>query len=212
MKTFIVIILIGGLGYVASGEKVQDSNERRTTANNKEESLENRNITNIAGLGDQPAIEILIIFSNKHKVLTVRKFRGDVLDYSPTLDTLQYGDGTKNVTSSLLAYRTNFRTHGQALAAGFLNLEGLFPCSKGKSYVPPCTTLMYEEDGFNNGYPILQAGDSGKTFKVFEGSTYAFAFNGCTRFTATAPCMHLYYGFSVACFLPASCRSTLSHQ
>ena len=158
------------------------------------------------------AIEILYIINNNKKVLTLRKFRGDAFALSPNLDTLGFGDGTKNITSSLLAYRTNFKTHGQALAAVFLNLEAIFPCSKGKPYVPPCTASMHEEDGFNKGFPILQAGDSGENFKVFDGSTYAFAFSGCTRFTGAAPCMQKYYAFSVACFLPASCRSTLSHQ
>ena len=56
MKTFIAILLIGGLSYAASGEKAQDRNEGRATANNKEdEPMGHENVTSYgAGLGDQP--------------------------------------------------------------------------------------------------------------------------------------------------------------
>ena len=56
MKTFIAILLIGGLSYAASGEKAQDRNEEKATANNKEdEPMGHRNVNYFAtSLVDQP--------------------------------------------------------------------------------------------------------------------------------------------------------------
>ncbi|XP_019851978.1 PREDICTED: uncharacterized protein LOC109581919 [Amphimedon queenslandica] len=210
MKTFIVIILIGGLGYVASGEKVQDSNEGRTTANNKEdEPMGNRNVNYFAAnLVDQPLIEVFHV-SNNDKIIKIRKFIGHTFELGPELDAIDIKDGSAGVTSNILAYRPNFNTHNLKLAAVFINLENLFPCiKKGQNYVPSCTSLTQGEGGFNKGRPLLQAGDTGNNFKVFSAttSTYGFAFSGCTKFTGAAPCMDKYYTFSIACFLPAGCR------
>ena len=150
-------------------------------------------------------IEVVQV-SNNNKILKINKFIGYTFELGPELDAIDIKDGSASVTSNILAYRPNFNSHGQNLAAVFINLETLFPCTKGKKYVPSCTSLTQGEKGFNQGRPLLQAGDTGNSFKVFSSSTYGFAFNGCTKFTGAAPCLEKYYTFSIACFLPATCR------
>ena len=144
--------------------------------------------------------------SNNDKIIKIRKFIGSSFELGPELDAIEIKDGSQSVTSNILAYRPNFSSHSQNLAALFLNLEALFPCIKGKGYMPSCTSLTQGEKGFNKGKPLLQAGDAGNNFKMFSASTYGFAFSGCTKFTGTAPCMDKYYTFSIACFLPGTCR------
>ena len=153
--------------------------------------------------------QILYISSNDRQRLAVRKLVGSTFELTSEFDGIEIGTGNKDVTSEYIAYRQNYlESQGSRLAVGFLNLEKLFPCAKGANYMPPCTRLTQDEDGFNKGIEFLEAGDSGNVMKIFgtEIATYGFAFKGCTKFTGTAPCLPKYYQFAVICYLPAKCR------
>lgn len=92
------------------------------------------------------------------------------------------------VTSSdnLLAYWPRYADHhGSGLAAVFLNLEAIFPCT---SVIPQCGVLTHEDDGFFGGRSFIQAADIGNHFRIFSSSTdimtYGLALQDCTEFTS----------------------------
>ena len=112
--------------------------------------------------------------------------------------------------NNLLAYRPRFSDdHASNLAGIFINLPGVFPCLKlTPTYAPICHVLTDEEDGFRNGKALIDAGDSGNTFRVFSSTsnivTYGMAIQDCPEFTIS--CFPSYYSFTVACYLPrATC-------
>ena len=113
--------------------------------------------------------------------------------------SVSLADPSEPATSNnLLAYRPNYQS---GLAGVFINLEGVFPCSSGHG-VPACSRFTVEEDGFNGGKAILQAGDSGNNFNMFNSTTYVygFAIQGCAEFGAD--CFPNWYEIRVVCLLP----------
>ena len=153
--------------------------------------------------------QLLFITTNDKLRLSVKRVIGSSFALSSDLDGIDIGTGGKDLTSHSIAYRQNYlEAQGSRLAVGFINLEKLFPCAKGAHYMPPCTRLTQDEDGFNKGGEFLEATDHGNSMKIFgtDIGTYGFAFKGCTKFTGTPPCLPKHYQFMIVCYLPARCR------
>ena len=119
------------------------------------------------------------------------------------IDIASVSLGAQSATSSnnLLAYRPNY----SGLTGFFINLDGVFPCISGRAWPdtpPPCSRFTYEEDGFNGGRAISQAGDMGNNFRIFSSTedipTYGLAVSGCN----TNDCFPAWYAIHVVCLLP----------
>ena len=117
--------------------------------------------------------------------------------------SISLADPSQPATSpnNLLAYRPKYSDyHSSGLAGIFINLDGLFPCSSGH-LIPNCARFTQEEDGFNKGKALLQAGDGGNYFGGIFGSSdiavYGLAFQGCEE-----NCFPPLYSIRVFCFLP----------
>ena len=129
------------------------------------------------------------------------------------LAIVSLSNASQAVTSSnnLLAYRPRFAdAHNSNLAGVFINMEGVFPCLQSLSnYNPICQVFTGEEDGFRGGRALIDAGDIGNNFHVFNStsqiSTYGFAIQECPEFNIT--CFPSNHEFTVACYLP---RTTCS--
>ena len=115
--------------------------------------------------------------------------------------------------NNLLAYRPRYsEDHASNLAGIFINLPGVFPCLKlTPTYAPICHTLTEEEDGFRKGKAVIDAGDAGNTFRVFNSTsniaTYGIAIQDCPELTVS--CFPSHYSFAVACYLPRATCSQL---
>ena len=115
-------------------------------------------------------------------------------------------------SDNTLAYRPNFADfHQSGLAGVFLNLENIFPCISDDK-CPICHIFTYEEDGFNSGRAIIEAGDIGNNFRVFSSTqnikTYGFAFQGCVQLNGLHGCMPRFFQTAITCQLP---RESCSH-
>ncbi len=91
--------------------------------------------------------------------------------------------------------------HQSGLAAVFINLSDLFPCSASEQSI--CYKATREEDGFNKGKAILEAADGGNNFKVWPNGqkrTYGFAIEGCEELGSA--CLPAWYQFTIVCHLP----------
>lgn len=122
------------------------------------------------------------------------------------LDTIPLGNGGRDKTSSVLAYRKNYKAyHKTGLGTIFLNLKKLFPCVK-KAF-PICGRFTGEENGFLGGKALIEAADSGGDFKIFGKSvaTYGIAFQGCPVLHGTQGCLPKQFKVTITCFLPRSC-------
>ena len=127
---------------------------------------------------------------------------------STSLADITISSSSQPLTSSnnLLAYRPRFDdTHNSNLAGIFINLEGVFPCLVSLSdYYPICRVFTAEEDGFRNGRALIDAGDIGNHFRVFNSSsnilTYGIAIQECPEFTIS--CFPTHHSLSVVCYLP----------
>ncbi len=104
-------------------------------------------------------------------------------------------------TNNLLAYRPHYNDYHQSgLAAVFINLSDLFPCTASEQ--PRCYRATWEEDGFNKGKAILKAGDIGNNFNVWPNGqkrTYGFVIEGCEELNTQ--CLPSYYQISIICHL-----------
>ena len=108
------------------------------------------------------------------------------------------------ITSSnkLLAYRPRYSdVQGSNLAGIFLNAKELTCGSR------MCKILPDEEDGFNKGRAIIEAGDSGNNFKVFNSNkripTYGFAIQNCTEMNLD--CLPHWYSVNIVCYVSRDC-------
>ena len=94
----------------------------------------------------------------------------------------------------------------------FLNLERIFPCISDE--YPTCRMFTYEEDGFNSGRAIIEAGDISNNFRVFSSTenilTYGFAFQGCVQLNGLDGCMRNYFQRAITCQLPRQSCGTLN--
>ena len=81
------------------------------------------------------------------------------------------------------------------------NLEKIFPCIADQDIPLACGRFTNDEDGFNKGQTIVEAGDGGNNLKMFNGKrVYAFSVSGCPQ--VTEACIPKYYGVSITCLLP----------
>lgn len=145
--------------------------------------------------------------------IQVRKFNGATLTASSVVDTVNLGptsihSGRKSVfgKKKILAYMPKYRDHHKSgLAALFLNLEKLFPCSRGNVV---CSRSTYEEDGFLKGKTLLQASDIGNNFRIFgkNVATYGMAISGCGIMNKRYGCYFDWFQTTITCLLPPSCR------
>ena len=113
-------------------------------------------------------------------------------------------DSSVSIISSnnLLAYRPRYSdVHGSNLACIFLNAKKL-TCGSTM-----CKILPYEEDGFNKGKAIIEAGDSGNNFKVFHSTanipTYGFAIEKCPEMNLN--CLPHWYAVNIVCYVSRDC-------
>ena len=108
-------------------------------------------------------------------------------------------------SNNLLAYRPKFKDdHKSNLAGIFLNAKELICGSR------MCKIVSEEEDGFNKGKAIIEAGDGGNNFKVFHSnkdiSTYGFAIAGCP--VMSPDCLPSWYSFNIVCYVSHDCVSS----
>ena len=109
---------------------------------------------------------------------------------------------TRYSTKRTMCYAPRFHDyHKSYLAILAFNLEKIFPCIAGKNIVPICRLYTGEEDGFNRGRPIIEAGDRGNNFNMFgRKPVYGFAVQGCRYFTTS--CMPVWWQTTLTCMLP----------
>lgn len=108
-------------------------------------------------------------------------------------------------SNNLLAYYPNYPdSHRSGIAAVFINMVVAFPCIEAlSSYPPVCKVFTYEDDGFRGGRAIIEAGDTGNGFRVFNGTlkgVFAFGFSGCPEFNLD--CFPRWAEYGISCFLP----------
>lgn len=108
---------------------------------------------------------------------------------------------------NIIAYRPHYNdTHNSNLAVLFFNLEAVFPCLRGHDRMPICSLFTFEEDGFLKGRPIIQAGDGGNSFSIFNSYSnvkiFGFGFAGCDTFNYR--CVPRSIELSLVCLLPRS--------
>ena len=149
------------------------------------------------------------------RTINVRVDRSNLVDVtlpSGAVTRLTISDPSASATSAdnLVAYRPNYQDqHESEVGALFLNLDAIFPCIQplpNPHYMPSCTRMTDDEDGFLGGRAILQAGDGGNVFRIFNiGSeairTYGIAFAGCTQLNGTCG-LYEHMSINIVCLLP----------
>ena len=104
-------------------------------------------------------------------------------------------------SNNLLAYRPRYNDwHGSNLAGIFINAKELTCGSR------MCKIMPHDEDGFNKGKAIIEAGDGGNGFRVFgfkNTSTYGFAIQDCPEMNRK--CLPDLYSFNIVCYLSHEC-------
>ena len=107
-------------------------------------------------------------------------------------------------SNKLLAYRPRYNDwHGSNLAGIFINAKELTCGSR------MCKTYTGDEDGFNKGRAIIDAGDGGNGFRIFSSTenvpTYGFAIQKCPKMNTN--CLPHWYSFHIVCYVPHDCVS-----
>ena len=107
-------------------------------------------------------------------------------------------------SNNLLAYRPQYKDwHGSNLAGIFINAKELI-CGSTM-----CKIYTGDEDGFNKGRAIIDAGDGGNGFRIFSSTkfipTYGFAIQNCPEMNLD--CLPHWYSFKIACYVPRDCVS-----
>ena len=106
---------------------------------------------------------------------------------------------------NLLAYRPRYADyHNSGLAVMFLNMEGIFPCTRSTPEDPQCGLLTSEEDGFLGGRSFIPAADRGNNFRIFNSTeeikTFGLALQGCPEWIPA--CVPVFTQVTVFCLLP----------
>ena len=145
-----------------------------------------------------------IAVGTKRDVTLYRKTLRKTLWSSTMIANLSLANPSVSATSSnnLLAYRPKFKdSHKSNLAGIFLNAKELTCGSR------MCKILPNEEDGFNKGRAIIEAGDGGNNFRVFNSKkyipTYGFAIAGCPEMNED--CLPRWYSFNILCYVSHDC-------
>ena len=125
--------------------------------------------------------------------ISLREISGDSFTLrSNTVETTINISSDLNRTSndSILAYRPNYHDiYSSYLVTVYVHVKTAYPCASQDSGVS-CKVFPNEGGGFG---PILEAMDKGANFDIFNGTTYTFAFEGCSQITEA--CTHLPSGF-----------------
>ena len=105
-------------------------------------------------------------------------------------------------SNNLLAYRPRYKDwHGSNLAGIFINVKELTCGSR------MCKIYTGDEDGFNKGRAIIDAGDGGNGFRVFDSKrnipTYGFAIQNCP--VMNQGCLPNLYSFNIVCYVSHDC-------
>ena len=161
-------------------------------------------------------LRTLTITRTSSNMLWLRRFWSSNGTASATIAEVSIADPSAPSTSTnnMLAYRPNYADyHGSGLAAVFLNIDKIFPCASGQA--PFCRMFTYNEEGFSKGKAILEAADTGSSFRIFSSTaninTYGFAFQGCNQLNGANGCMPTYFDTAITCQLPRNtCCWTLN--
>ena len=93
--------------------------------------------------------------------------------------------------------------HGSGLAAVFLNLEAIFPCT---SVIPQCGVLTHEEDGFFGGRSFIHW----KSLPYIQLFCWHHDLQACSAgLSWIHPAVHSWSGFSFCTLSPATIRMCL---
>ena len=104
----------------------------------------------------------------------------------------------------VLAYRPNYRDEFQSnLGTIFIHVEAVYPCATSYHQIS-CKLFPNEEDGFRGGRAIFEAMDEGINFQVFNGTTYAFAIEGCSQINYDCYSSTVVLTFTLVCLVPSS--------
>ena len=152
----------------------------------------------------------VLVFVPSSRRLELRRFTPETLRQQPSsaaIDTLSISNAAASATSTLLAYRPNYRdVHGSNLGALFFNIAGIWPCLQPVvgTYIPMCHLLSAEEDGFRDGKVIIPTGDRGTALRIFSSTqtlpTFGIAVQDCPQLTPA--CLHNGIDIVVSCQLP----------
>ena len=131
----------------------------------------------------------------------------DSATFSQQGSTTTISTSSNEIVSSgnnILAYRPNYQDEFQSdLATIFIHVQAVYPCVTYYRQIS-CQLLPSEDDGFRGGRVIFEAMDNGKDFRVFSGTTYAFALEGCSQINSTCYASGYRYEFILMCLISSS--------
>ena len=152
----------------------------------------------------------VLLYVPGNRRLELRRFTPATLHQQPSsaaIDTLSISNAAASASSTLLAYRPNYRdVHGSNLGALFFNIAGIWPCLQPVvgTYIPMCHLLSAEEDGFRDGKVIIPTGDRGTALRIFSSTqalpTFGIAVQDCPQLTSA--CLHNGVDIVISCQLP----------
>ena len=85
----------------------------------------------------------------------------------------------------------------------FIHVEAVYPCAIDHHQIS-CKLFPNEDDGFRGGRAIFEAMDDGRNFQVFNGTTYAFAIEGCSQIDYSCYSSQYFLEFILVCLVPSS--------
>jgi hypothetical protein len=104
----------------------------------------------------------------------------------------------------ILAYRPNFQDVFRSnLGTIFIHVEAVYPCATQSQQIS-CKLFPNEDDGFRGGRAIFETMDNGGHFLVFNGTTYAFAIEGCPQINYNCYSSSINLAFTLVCLVPSS--------
>ena len=104
----------------------------------------------------------------------------------------------------ILAYRPNYQDAFRSnLGTIFINVEAVYPCVSYRHQIS-CKLFPNEDDGFRGGRAIFEAMDNGGHFRIFNGTTYAFAIEGCSQLNYNCYSSTITLTFRLVCLVPSS--------
>ena len=117
---------------------------------------------------------------------------------------------SRNATSgNMLAYRPNYQdTFRSNLGTIFVHVEAVYPCATQRHQIS-CKLFPNEDDGFRGGRAILEAMDDSE-FRVFSGTTYAFAIEGCSQISYSCYSSQYILEYTLVCLLSSNVCSNTS--
>jgi hypothetical protein len=84
-------------------------------------------------------------------------------------------------------------------------MAAVYPCATQSQQIS-CKLFPNEDDGFRGGRAIFEAMDNGYNFGVFNGTTYAFAIEGCSQinYNCYTQSSSITLDFTLVCLVPSS--------